>query len=89
MESLQIWATPLLSVKTEEGKQIVNKEQETMVTMQIRQQMQKDRNAAIATGMRSALAVVLDYCNKDKSAEERIREIKEFCEKGLHNGESK
>ncbi len=63
----------------------MNKEQETMVTMQIRQQMQKVRNESIATGMRSALAVVLDYCNKDESADEKIKEIKEFCEKGLRN----
>ena len=53
--------------------------------MQIRQQMQKIRNESIATGMRSALAVVLDYCNKDESADEKIKEIKEFCEKGLGN----
>ena len=84
MESLHIWATPLLSVKAEEVKRIVNKEQEMIVTARIRQEMAKVRNDAIATGMRSALAVVLDYCNKDKSAEERIREIKEFCEKGLN-----
>lgn len=62
----------------------MNKEQEIIVTARIRQEMAKVRNDAIATGMRSALAVVLDYCNKDKSAEERIREIKEFCEKGLN-----
>ena len=86
MESLRTWATPLLSVKAEEVKQIVNKEQEMIVTARIRQEMAKVRNDSIATGMRSALAVVLDYCNKDKSAEERIREIKEFCEKGLNQG---
>jgi len=56
-----------------------------MVTMQIRQQMQKVRNDAIATGMRSALAVVLDYCNKEGLfPEEKIAEIQKFCEKGLN-----
>jgi len=54
-----------------------------MVTERIRQEMAKVRNDAIVTGMRSALAVVLDYCNKDISAEDKVAEIKEFCEKGL------
>jgi len=84
VESLRIWATPLLSVKAEEVKQTVNKEQEIIVTARIRQEMAKVRNDAIATGMRSALAVVLDYCNKDISAEDKVAEIREFCEKGLN-----
>ena len=87
MESLQIWATPLLSVRAEEVKQTVNKEQEIIVTARIRQEMAKVRNDAIATGMRSALAVVLDYCNKeDLLPEEKIAEIQKFCEKGLNQG---
>lgn len=65
------------------GEAKVNKEQEAMVTMQVRREMQKIRNDSITTGMRSALAVVLNYCNKDGSAEEKIEEIKEFCKKGL------
>ena len=77
-------ATPPLSVKAEEVKRIVNKEQEMIVTARIRQEMTKVRNDAIATGMRSALAVVLDYCNKDISAEDKVAEIREFCEKGLN-----
>ena len=84
MESLRTWATPLLSVRAEEVKQTVNKEQEIIVTARIRQEMAKVRNDAIATGMRSALAVVLDYCNKDISAEDKVAEIREFCEKGLN-----
>ena len=84
MESLHILATPLLSVKAEEVKQTVNKEQEMIVTARIRQEMARVRNDAIATGMRSALAVVLDYCNKDISAEDKVAEIREFCEKGLN-----
>lgn len=55
-----------------------------IVTARIRQEMAKVRNDAIATGMRSALAVVLDYCNKDISAEDKVAEIREFCEKGLN-----
>ena len=55
------------------------------MTARIRQEMAKVRNDAIATGMRSALAVVLDYCNKeDLFPEEKIAEIREFCEKGLN-----
>lgn len=54
-----------------------------MVTERVRQEMAKVRNDAIVTGMRSVLAVVLDYCNKDISAEDKVAEIKEFCEKGL------
>lgn len=47
--------------------------------------MTKVRNEAIVTGMRSALAVVLDYCNKeDLFPEEKIAEIQKFCEKGLN-----
>ena len=80
-------ATPLLSVKAEEVKRTVNKEQEMIVTARIRQEMTKVRNDAIATGMRSALAVVLDYCNKeDLLPEEKIAEIQKFCEKGLNQG---
>lgn len=87
MGSLHILATPLLSVKAEEVEQIVNKEQEMIVTARIRQEMAKVRNDAIATGMRSALAVVLDYCNKeDLFPEEKIAEIQKFCEKGLNQG---
>ena len=71
-------------MKAEEVKRIVNKEQEIIVTARIRQEMAKVRNDAIATGMRSALAVVLDYCNKDISAEDKVTEIREFCEKGLN-----
>ena len=62
----------------------MNKEQEMIVTTRVRQEMTKVRNDAIATGMRSALAVVLDYCNKDISAEDKVAEIREFCEKGLN-----
>ena len=55
-----------------------------IVTARVRQEMTKVRNDAIVTGMRSALAVVLDYCNKDISAEDKIAEIQKFCEKGLN-----
>lgn len=55
------------------------------MTARIKQEMTKVRNDAIATGMRSALAVVLDYCNKeDLFPEEKIAEIQKFCEKGLN-----
>ena len=63
----------------------MNKEQEMIVTARVRQEMTRVRNDAIATGMRSALAVVLDYCNKeDLFPEEKIAEIQKFCEKGLN-----
>ena len=65
----------------------MNKEQEMIVTARVRQEMTRVRNDAIATGMRSALAVVLDYCNKEGlSPEEKIAEIQKFCEKGLNQG---
>ena len=55
------------------------------MTARVRQEMTRVRNDAIATGMRSALAVVLDYCNKeDIFPEEKIAEIQKFCEKGLN-----
>lgn len=47
------------------------------------------RNDAIVTGMKSALSVVLDMCNKNKSDHDKLDEIKVFCEKGLHNGEDR
>ena len=54
-----------------------------MVTARVKQEMTKIRNDAITTGMRSALAVVLDYCKKEIPAEDKVAEIREFCEKGL------
>ena len=51
--------------------------------------MTRVRNDAIVTGMKSALSVVLDMCNSEKPTEDKLKEIKEFCEKGLHNGENK
>lgn len=67
----------------------MNQEQETKLNREIRQQMLKVRNDAIVTGMKSALSVVLDMCNKGKSDKEKIKEIKEFCERGIHNGSKK
>ena len=61
-----------------------------IVTARIRQEMAKVRSDSIATGMRSALAVVLDYCNKeDLFPEEKIAEIQKFCEKGLNKKDQK
>ena len=48
--------------------------------------MTRVRNEAIVTGMKSALGVVLSMCEKDVSDEEKIKEIKEFCDKGINNG---
>ena len=64
-------------------------EQEKLITDSIKDTMLRLRNDSIVTGMKSALSVVLDMCNNNKTTEEKLREIKEFCEKGLHNGESK
>ncbi len=66
----------------------MNKEQEEKLTKQIKTEMTRVRNDAIVTGMKSALSVVLDMCNKEKTDKEKLDEIKEFCEKGLHNGEN-
>ena len=67
----------------------MTKDQEVKITEQIKTEMTKVRNDAIVVGMKSALSVVLDMCNKEKSDEEKLKEIKEFCDKGLHNGENK
>lgn len=67
----------------------MNKEQEEKLTKEIKAEMTKVRNDAIVTGMKAAISVVLDMCNKNKTTEEKLKEIKEFCEKGLHNGENK
>lgn len=60
----------------------MTKKQEEELTESIRTSMIKVRNDAIALGMKAVMAIVLDICNKDKSAEEKLGEIKEFCEKG-------
>ena len=76
--------------KTENRKENkMNKEEEARITEQIRQEMTRVRNDAIVTGMKSALCVVLDMCNKDMTDKEKLDEIKMFCEKGLHNGENR
>ena len=67
----------------------MTKDQEVKITEQIKTEMTKVRNDAIVVGMKSALSVILDMCNKEKSDEEKLKEIKEFCDKGLHNGENK
>ena len=67
----------------------MTKEQEVKITEQIKTEMTRVRNDAIVIGMKSALSVILDMCNKEKLDEEKLKEIKEFCEKGLHNGENK
>lgn len=59
-------------------------EQEAKVVNEIKKEMVKVRNSSIASGMRAALSVVLDMCNKEKSDAEKIEEIKEFCNKGLN-----
>ena len=66
----------------------MTKDQEVKITEQIKTEMTKVRNDAIVVGMKSALSVVLDMCNKEKSDEEKLKEIKEFCEKGLNNGKN-
>ena len=63
----------------------MKKQQEEKLTNQIRLELTKIRNDAIVTGMRSALSVVLDMCNKEASVDDKLNEIKEFCEKGLNN----
>ena len=67
----------------------MTKEQEVRLTEQIKTEMTRVRNDAIVAGMKSALSVVLDMCNKDKTDDEKLKDIKEFCEKGLHNGENR
>ena len=64
----------------------MTKEQEIKLTEHIKKEMTRVRNDAIVTGMKSALSVILDMCNKDKEPDKKISDIKEFCEKGLYNG---
>lgn len=64
----------------------MNKEQEEKLTNQIKQEMTKVRNDAIVVGMKSAMSVVLDICGKDIPDYKKLRDIKEFCEKGINNG---
>ena len=70
------------------GEIQMNKDQEVKLTGFIKDEMLKVRNAAMASGMKASLTIVLDICNKNKTDEEKIIEIKDFCERGLHNGET-
>lgn len=62
----------------------MNKEQETKLTGAIKEEMTRLRNNSIVTGMKSAIGVVLNMCNNDKlTTEEKLEEIKLFCENSL------
>lgn len=63
----------------------MNKQQEELLTQKIKLEMTKVRNNAIVTGMKSALRIVLDMCNKDETTEDKLENIKWFCEKGLYH----
>ena len=65
----------------------MNKEQETKLTEAIKEEMTRLRNNSIVTGMKSALGVVLNMFNNDKwTTEQKLEEIKSFCEKSLNGG---
>lgn len=60
-------------------------EQEKFITDSIKDTMLKLRNDSVVTGMKSALAVVLGICNKEKTDKEKIEEIRQYCNKCLKN----
>lgn len=60
-------------------------EQEKFITDSIKDTMSRLRNDSVVTGMKSALAVVLDMCNKKKTDKEKIEEIRQYCNKCLKN----
>lgn len=62
----------------------MTKEQEEKLTEQIKTEMTRVRNDAIATGMKTVLSVIFDICKNDKPIDAKLREIEEFCDKGLH-----
>ena len=65
----------------------MNREQEAKLTEAIKEEMASLRNNSIVTGMKSALGVVLNMCNNDKrTTEQKLEEIKSFCEKSLNGG---
>lgn len=65
----------------------MNREQEAKLTEAIKEEMTVLRNNSIVTGMKSALGVVLNMCNNDKrTTEQKLEEIKSFCEKSLNGG---
>lgn len=67
----------------------MTKEQESIISKQIHDEMMRVRNDAMVTGMKSAISVVFDICNKEITDTEKLEEIRTFCEKGLYNGERK
>ena len=65
----------------------MNREQEAKLTEAIKEEMTALRNNSIVTGMKSALGVVLNMCSNDKwTTEQKLEEIKSFCEKSLKGG---
>ncbi len=60
-------------------------EQEKFITDSIKDTMSRLRNDSVVTGMKSALAVVLDMCNKEETDKEKIEEIRQYCNKCLKN----
>lgn len=60
-------------------------EQEKFITDSIKDTMSRLRNDSVVTGMKSALAVVLGICNKEKTDKEKIEEIRQYCNKCLKN----
>ena len=62
----------------------MDREQEQKVLQKVKEIMTSVRNDAVVAGMRSALAVVYDMCQKDNKTDDvKLKEIKEFCEKGM------
>lgn len=52
----------------------------------IHAEMKKVRDNAMVSGMKSVASVVLAKCNQeDKTSDEIVNEIREFCNKGLGN----
>lgn len=62
----------------------MNKEQEKILEEAIRDEMTKLRNSSIVAGMKGALGAIYGICQKEIDAESKLKEIQEYCEKGIN-----
>lgn len=62
----------------------LTKKQEKQMNAQIKKTLEEVRFQGLKAGAAGILGVVLEMCNKDKNAEDIVKDIKEFCEKSLN-----
>jgi len=62
----------------------LSKKQEKQLNGEIKKTLEKVRLQGLKAGAAGILGAVLEMYNSDKSDEDIVKEIKEFCEKSLN-----